>query len=316
MTLTTDHRPAADDRTYADAGIEVTPASGWIGAEISGVDLTAPLEPEVVSAIRTAWLRWRVVFFRDQHLDHAAHERFARAFGAPTPAHPLFDAVGDPEHPAIYPVFRDRFKARYETRGYDKPGWHADVTAAVNPPAASLLRGVVIPPYGGDTMWSSTIAAYEGLSPALQQLADGLRAVHRFAVPDTATEDYRRRLRERPLLTEHPVVRVHPETGERALYVNPSFTSHIVGVSPQESRGLLGLLYEQLARPEYTVRFRWEPGSLAFWDNRSTVHLAPNDLDRLDHDRQLYRITLVGDVPVGPDGRPSVALDGEPFEAL
>jgi len=175
----------------------------------------------------------------------------------------------------------------------------------------------VIPPYGGDTQWSNTVAAYDGLSAPLRKLADGLRAVHRFSPPDgsTATEDYERRVNRRPLVTEHPVVRVHPETGERALYVNPGFTSHIVDVSPHESRRLLGLLYDELARPEYTVRFKWEPGSIAFWDNRSTVHLAPSDLT-LEHDRRLYRVTLVGDVPTGPDGRPSVALDGDPFDAV
>jgi alpha-ketoglutarate-dependent sulfate ester dioxygenase len=263
-------------------------------------------------------LKWKVVFFSDQFIGHDDHLRFARAFGAPTPAHPLFDAVPDPNYPAIYPIFRDRFKARYATGdGYDKPRWHADVTAALNPPAASILRAEVIPPYGGDTQWSNTIAAYEGLSAPLRRLADGLRAVHRFSPPEgaTATEDYERRVTRRPLLTEHPVVRVHPETGDKALYVNPGFTSHIVDVSPHESRRLLGLFYDELARPEYTVRFKWEPGSIAFWDNRSTVHLAPRDLT-LDHDRRLYRVTLVGDVPQGPDGRSSVALDGEPFDAL
>ncbi|MFF0816041.1 TauD/TfdA dioxygenase family protein [Rhodococcus sp. NPDC003318] len=201
--------------------------------------------------------------------------------------------------------------------GYDRPGWHADVTAAVNPPAASILRAETLPSYGGDTQWSNTVAAYAGLSEPVRELADKLRAVHRFApgAGSKPTDDYLRRVSERPLLTEHPVVRVHPETGERALYVNPGFTSHLVGVSPHESRRLLELFYEELVRPEYTVRFRWEPGSVAFWDNRSTVHLAPRDLTT-DEDRRLYRVTLVGDVPVGPDERPSVALEGEPFEAL
>jgi len=258
-----------------------------------------------------------VVFFRDQFIGHDDHLRLARAFGSPTPAHPLFDSIPDPDYPTIYPIFADRFKARYgSSRGYDKANWHADVTAAVNPPAASILRAEVIPPYGGDTQWANTVAAYAGLSAPLQRLAEGLRAVHRFAPPDgtTATEDYQRRVNRRPLLTEHPVVRVHPETGERALYVNPGFTSHIVDVSPHESRRLLGLFYDELVRPEYTVRFKWEPGSIAFWDNRATVHLAPSDLTG-EHDRRLYRVTLVGDVPQGPDGRPSQALDGEPFDA-
>lgn len=298
--------------------VEVRPQSGWTGAEIGGVDLTAPLAPQQIADIRAALLQWKVVFFRDQFLSHDDHLRFASAFGAPTPAHPLFDAIPDPDHPTIYPIFRDRFQTRYGTsRGFDRPNWHADVTAAVNPPAASILRAEELPPYGGDTQWANTVAAYRGLSEPLRRLADTLRAVHRFSPPDgtTATEDYQRRVQRRPLLTEHPVVRVHPETGERALYVNPGFTSHIVGVSPHESRRLLDLFYDELTRPEYTVRFKWEPGSIAFWDNRSTVHLAPADLTT-EHDRRLYRITLVGDVPQGPDGRASVALEGEPFDAV
>jgi alkyl sulfatase len=304
--------------TQVAQAVEVHPRSGWTGAEIHGVDLTTPLSEQQIAEIRAALLTWKVVFFRDQFIDHDDHVRFARAFGAPTPAHPLFDAIPDPNYPAIYPIFRDRFKSRYATNdGYDRPRWHADVTAALNPPAASILRAEVVPPYGGDTQWSNTVAVYEGLSAPLRKLADGLRAVHRFSPPDgaTATEDYARRVARRPLLTEHPVVRVHPETGEKALYVNPGFTSHIVDVSPHESRRLLGLFYDELARPEYTVRFKWEPGSIAFWDNRAAVHLAPRDLT-LDHDRRLYRVTLVGDVPQGPDGRSSVALDGEPFDAL
>ena len=304
--------------TQAPQALDVRPQSGWTGAEIHGVDLTKPLAPRDVDAIRAALLEWKVVFFRDQFIDHDDHLRFASAFGAPTPAHPLFDSIPDPNYPTIYPIFRDRFKARYGTsRGFDQPNWHADVTAAVNPPAASILRAEVIPPHGGDTQWSNTVAAYEGLSAPVRRLAEGLRAVHRFSPPDgtTATEDYERRVNRRPLVTEHPVVRVHPETGEKALYVNPGFTSHIVGISPHESRRLLGLFYDELARPEYTVRFKWEPGSIAFWDNRSTVHLAPSDLTT-DHDRRLYRVTLVGDVPQGADGRPSISLDGEPFEAV
>ncbi|MCV7206871.1 taurine dioxygenase [Mycolicibacterium peregrinum] len=303
--------------TQLASALSVRPQSGWIGAEIHGIDLTAPLLDEHIAEIRAALLKWKVVFFRDQFIGHDDHLRLARAFGSPTPAHPLFDSIPDPDYPTIYPIFADRFKARYgSSRGYDKANWHADVTAAVNPPAASILRAEVIPPYGGDTQWANTVAAYAGLSAPLRRLADGLRAVHRFAPPDgtTATEDYQRRVNRRPLLTEHPVVRVHPETGERALYVNPGFTSHIVDVSPHESRRLLGLFYDELVRPEYTVRFKWEPGSIAFWDNRATVHLAPSDLTG-EHDRRLYRVTLVGDVPQGPDGRPSQALDGEPFDA-
>ena len=258
------------------------------------------------------------MFFRDQFIGHDDHLRFARAFGAPTPAHPLFDAIADPDYPTIYPVFRDRFKARYgSSRGYDQGGLARRRHGRGEPAGGINPAGRGDPALRRRHPVSNTVAAYEGLSAPLRKLADGLRAVHRFSPPDgaTATEDYQRRVHRRPLVTEHPVVRVHPETGEKALYVNPGFTSHIVDVSPHESRRLLGLFYDELARPEYTVRFKWEPGSVAFWDNRAAVHLAPTDLT-LDHDRRLYRVTLVGDVPIGPDGRPSVALDGDPFDAL
>ena len=301
----------------AETRLKIEPQSGWTGALVSGVDLSAPLADADIAAIRDALLKWKVVFFRDQFIDHDAHLRFAEAFGSPTPAHPLFDSIPDPKYPTIYPIFKDRYKSRFKSAGYDKPNWHADVTAAVNPPAASILRAETIPPFGGDTQWANAVAAYEGLSAPIRTLADGLRAVHRFTPPAgaEASGDYERRVQKRPLVSEHPVVRVHPETGERALYVNPGFTTHIAGVSPHESRKVLDLFYEELARPEYTVRFKWEPGSIAFWDNRAAVHLAPSDLT-LDHDRRLYRVTLVGDVPKGPDGRESVALEGEPFHAI
>jgi len=297
-------------------GLDIRPQSGWAGAEIHGVDISQPLTDEETADIRAALLQWKVVFFRNQTLDHDAHLQFARSFGRPTPAHPLFDSIAEPGYPEIYPIFANRHKARYDESGYDHAGWHADVTAALNPPAASILRADVIPPYGGDTQWSNAAAAYEGLSEPVKELIDGLRAVHQFRLPDSATDDYRDRHARRPLLTEHPVVRIHPETGEKVLYVNPAFTRYIAGVAPFESRAILELLYEQLGRAEYTVRFKWEPGSVAFWDNQGAVHLAPRDFQHLDVDRRLYRVTLVGDVPVGPDGRESVALDGEPFEAI
>ena len=223
-----------------------------------------------------------------------------------------------PNYPTIYPIFRDRFKSRYgSSRGFDKPNWHADVTAAVNPPAASILRAEVIPPYGGDTQWSNTVAAYAGLSAPLQRLADKLRAVHRFSPPDgtTATEDYERRVSRRPLVTEHPVVRVHPETGEKALYVNPGFTTHIVGVSPHESRRLLGLFYDELARAR--VHGAVQVGARQHRVLGQPIHRAPRAHRPDDRPRPP---AVPGDTggrrATGTRGRPSVALDGEPFEAI
>ncbi|MBP2231848.1 alpha-ketoglutarate-dependent taurine dioxygenase [Azospirillum agricola] len=159
--------------------------------------------------------------------------------------------------------------------------------------------------------------AYNGLSPTLRGFVDDLRGVHRFTPPEgqDATEIFDKRNADRPLVSEHPLVRVIPETGERALFVSPSFLKRITGLAPRESQQILELLFEHVTRPEYTVRFRWQPGSIAFWDNRTPAHLASRDIFSLDFDRQLYHITLRDDVPVGVDGRPSTALRGDPIDA-
>ncbi|MFG1242733.1 TauD/TfdA family dioxygenase [Xanthobacter sp. DSM 14520] len=298
--------------------IAIHPLTGHIGAEIEAGDLSRPLAPEVVDEIRAALLKWKVVFFRDQPLTHAQHVALARAFGAPTIGHPVFGFVDG--HPEVYSISRDRFATRHVGEPLIRPwtGWHTDVTAAVNPPAASILRGDVIPPYGGDTFWTNLAVAYEGLSDPLRGFVDTLRGVHAFTAPEGqgTTEDFKEKNRRRPLVSEHPLVRVIPETGERVLFVSPSFLKRITGLAPRESQQILDLLFEHITRPEYTVRFRWQPGSIAFWDNRTTAHLAPRDIYALDFDRQLYRITLKGDVPVGVDGRPSSIIEGKPIEAF
>jgi taurine dioxygenase len=177
----------------------------------------------------------------------------------------------------------------------------------------SILRGVVIPSHGGDTMWTNLVAAYEDLSDPVRDLIDGLRAVHRWhdydglAPRDDVDPD------APPPSSVHPVVRVHPETGERALFVNPTFTRYIVGLNDRENRAILDLLYGQMARPEFSVRFHWEPHSLAFWDNRATAHVGPLDPGTADLERVVRRVTLVGDVPVGPDGYVSEAIVGARF---
>lgn len=303
--------------------IDVRPQSGWTGAEISGVDLAAPLDPATVADIRQALLQWKVVFFRDQWLDHAGQIRFGQYFGEVTPGHPYEGDVAPPGFPEIHTVSPNAYANRYgpnysQQLGVNGPGWHADVTPLINPPAASILRAEVVPPFGGDTQFTNVAAAYQGLSPAVRDFIDGLRAEHRFGQARQAAGSDERIgewVRTKPLASIHPVVRVHPETGEKVLYVNPGFTTHIIGLSPRESRHLLDLLFEQLARPEYTVRFKWEVGSLAFWDNRAALHLAPRDYAHLDGDRVLHRITLVGDVPVGVDGRTSESIVGDPFLA-
>ena len=303
--------------SYIPKELEIRPLTLWTGAEIHGVDLREDLSADQVAQIRAALLKWKVVFFRDQHLTHEDQIRFGRLFGDLTVGHPVFGYVDG--YPELYSVGKHRFKSRFDGEQMVRPwtGWHTDITAAVNPPAASILRGVTLPTHGGDTQWTNLVAAYEGLSAPLRGFLDGLRAIHRFAPPEgrQAKQEFVTRVDNTPLISEHPLVRVHPETGERALFISPSFIKQIVGLSPRESEHLLALLFEHILKPDYLVRFKWEPGSIAFWDNRATAHRAPTDILQTDFERQLYRITLVGDVPVAPDGRPSTAIQGDPVLA-
>lgn len=298
--------------------ITVQPLSVHIGAEIGGVDLTRPLPERQRAEIREALLRWKVVFFREQFLDHDGHVAFARQFGDPTPGHVVFG--GHDEHPEIYSIAKFRTANSVHGPALLRPwtGWHTDITAAVNPPAFSILRADIVPPYGGDTQWTNLAVAYGALSPTMQGFLDGLRGVHRFSAGagTTASDAYRERVEQRTLVSEHPLVRVHPETGEKVLYISPGFLRSVVGLTPRESQALLELLWEHAVLPEHTVRFRWEPGSIAFWDNRATAHLAPRDIYDTDFDRQFWRVTLNGDVPVGVDGRPSTSLEGAPIEPV
>ena len=315
---TTEHSSTPERDAFA-----VHPVAGHIGADISGVDLGHPLDDTTVTRLTEALHRYKVIFFRDQELDHAAQIRFGRHFGELTYAHP-HDEAPPQGHPEIFTVDPQRYAQRYgndparNRRKYSYvAGWHTDVTAAVNPPAASILRAEVVPEVGGDTTWTNLVAAYERLSTPVRAFIDGLRAEHRYGGSNTPSGEggYARRVNDNLLVSVHPVVRVHPVTGERALFVNPGFTSHIVDVGPRESRAILDFLYAELTRPEYTVRLRWRPGSVAFWDNRATAHLAPADLDHLDVQRTLHRVTLIGERPVGPDGRESELVAGRPFTA-
>ncbi|MEU4171945.1 TauD/TfdA family dioxygenase [Streptomyces sp. NPDC026665] len=302
--------------------LEVKPAAGHIGAEITGVDLAEPLKDEVVAAIRAALLRWKVLFFRGQRLDHASHVAFAHRFGTPVRLRSR-GSVSPGEFPEVETT-ADRLElgGRY---GMDHEewlrrrrhsllrGWHCDHGARVDPPAATILRAETVPPYGGDTTWSNLAAAYAGLSAPVRAFVDTLRAEHRLGVgyqSRPGDDAYARHLLDRQIATDHPLVRVHPESGERVLFVNGYYVEQILQVSRPESRALLDMLLEQATRPEYTVRFRWEPGSVAFWDNRATIHLAPSDTAHLDHPRVMHRVMLAGDIPKGVDGEPSVPIVG------
>jgi taurine dioxygenase len=311
--------------TIERPGVTIEPVSGRTGAVISGLDISEPLDDAAVELVQRALDTWKVVFFRDQHLDHASQIAFGRRFGQLTYAHPHDNAPPD-GYPEIYTVDDRRLaaqfgvdvkKGREEARSLTS-GWHTDVTPAVNPPAGSILRADVVPSFGGDTTFTNLVAAYEGLSEPVQAFVGTLRAEHRYGANwlglRHVANDYGDRIEKNRLVAIHPMVRVHPRTGERALFVNPDFVDHIVGVSALESRWILEHLFNELLRPEYTVRFRWEPGSVAFWDNRATAHLAPHDLDHLDDiERVLHRVTLIGDIPVGPDGRESELVEGVPF---
>ena len=317
MALQDVHETTGTSARKAPETIEVRPVSIHAGAEIHGVDLTKSLNEQQTKEIRDALLQWKVVFFRDQHLNHEQQIDFARHFGQPTPGHVVFG--NDDTYPEIYSIAKHRTANSHKGQAL-RPwsGWHADITSAINPPFASILRGDTVPPYGGDTQWTNLAAAYNALSPTMQGIVDGLRGVHRSAPPEgaKATTEYEKRVRARTMISEHPLVRVHPETGERALYVSPSYIKTITGLAPRESQVLLEFLWEHVVRPEFTVRFKWEPGSIAFWDNRSAVHLAPRDIFDSDFPRQFYRVTLLGDVPVGVDGKPSTAIEGDPIEPV
>jgi alpha-ketoglutarate-dependent taurine dioxygenase len=293
----------------------IVPMTLHIGAEIRGLDLSKPITPEIAESVNAALIKWKVIFFRGQNLSHAGQVSFARSMGEPTIGHAVFGH--DPDYPEIYSVAKFRTAQTHRTAKMQRPwtGWHTDLTAAINPPKASILRGVTIPPYGGDTFWTNLAAAYEGLSETFRNFVDTLKGIHRFEPPAGAkmNSNYDESIRRRVMESEHPIVRIHPESGERILFVSPSFLKSVSGLTPRESGQILELLWEHITRPEYTVRFKWEPGDIAMWDNRSTAHLAPTDIFESDYDRQLYRVTLVGDVPVGTDGKQSISIQGQPI---
>jgi taurine dioxygenase len=295
----------------AELELEIKPMAGHIGAEILGVDLREASAP-VVDLIRSTLLEWKVVFFRDQQLSREQHVSFGRMFGEVTPAHPTLPALF-PDQPEI--LLLDSRQKTNTPGKLPQSCWHTDATFVVNPPTGSILRGVVVPEYGGDTQWTNLAIAYETLSQPVRDLIDNLHAVHHNALPP-GVADERNELRNAFYSTElrsvHPVVRVHPETGERCLFVNPQFTSHILELSRAEGRHVLELLFEHMTNPAFTVRFRWQAGSIAFWDNRATAHLIPTDVPPGVH-RSMERITIAGDVPVGVDDATSYALVGQPF---
>ncbi|MEV6038351.1 TauD/TfdA family dioxygenase [Nonomuraea sp. NPDC052116] len=290
------------------SSLSIIPVAGRIGAEISGVRLGGDLPADVVAEIRLALLGHKVVFFRGQdHLDDQSQVAFARLLGEPTAAHPTVPSLDGNDH-VLDLDYRD---------GQKVDRWHTDVTFVDRPPLASVLRAVAVPAAGGDTLWTNTVAAYDHLPAELRDLLDRLRAVHtnQHDYVRIATSDDPERARERAeafastvFETEHPVVRVHPETGERSILLG-DFAKRLVGLSAHTSASLIRLIQEHVTEVENTVRWRWAPGDVAIWDNRATQHRVVHDFG--DRPRRLHRVTIAGDVPVGVDGRPSVVLKGD-----
>jgi taurine dioxygenase len=292
-------------------GVEILPVAGRIGAELRGFRLGGGLRPDEVAAIRGALLRYKVIFFRGQaHLDETTQEAFASLLGPPV------------KHPTLPTVNNSRFVLDVDSMHAGRANnWHTDVTFTQAYPMASILRAVVVPPFGGDTLWAHTVTAYQDLPRELRDLADRLHAEHSNARnylttrgnvaqeetlgKETSPEalERARAFSSKTYTTEHPVVRVHPETGERGLVMG-EFVQRLCGLSPVDSAHLKEVFQGHIMRPENTVRWRWQAGDVAIWDNRATQHYAIDDYG--DQRRIMRRVTISGDVPVGVDGWRSV----------
>jgi len=271
--------------------VEVRRIAGALGAEIHGLDLSRALDDETVKAIRRVFLEHLVVFFRDQDLTPAQFMAFAKRMGRPV-EYPFVKGIEG------FPEVIEVKKLEHERHNFGGI-WHSDTAYLAEPPMGSMLLAREVPPYGGDTLFANQYLAYEGLSEGLKGLLKDLRAVNDSAKADVSRtrED---RMKEqgrtaRDYLAEHPVVRTHPETGRKALYVNVAHTARFSGMTDAESAPLLQFLFRHQVKPEFTCRFAWRVGSLAFWDNRCAQHNPVNDYH--GHRRVMHRITLAGDKP-------------------
>lgn len=296
----------------ADGPLDIVPVAGRIGAEIRGVRLGCDLGDATIAAVRAALVRHKVIFFRGQdQLDDSAQEAFAERFGRPV------------AHPTVPVVPGSQYLLELDSReGRAASSWHTDVTFVPEYPEASILRAITIPAAGGDTLWANTVTAYEELPEPLRILVENLWAVHSnlydyAVVKDGASEEEIKRHRDvfasTVYETEHPVVHVHPESGERSLLLG-HFFKNFVGLNQSDSQRLFSVLQDHITRPENTVRWRWQPGDVAIWDNRATQHRAVADfgLQR----RTLRRATIAGIAPVAIDGRASRLVKREAQRAL
>ncbi|WP_395103412.1 TauD/TfdA dioxygenase family protein [Actinomadura sp. SCN-SB] len=262
--------------------IEFHPLTRNIGAEVTGVDLAKPLDPEQIQQIRDGLLKHMVLFFRDQHISDEEHVAFAKQFG--TANMPPMDVSGSAVH----------VLDQTDPKGEGGDSWHSDNTFMKTPPMGSLLRAVILPEVGGDTLWANMYMAYESLAPWLQRLCDELFAEHDLTMSVTKAIDKGHRMDLREMQEKnppviHPVVRVHPETGRKALYVNRSSVTRLIGLSRRENEALLPLLFDAVRDPQFQVRLKWRVGTLAFWDNRPTQHYAVADYTQR---RKMHRVTI------------------------
>lgn len=271
--------------------ITVSPVAGALGAEISGVQLGKLNEGEFAE-IRAALLQHQVIFFRDQDLTREQHKAFGRSFG-PLHIHPFLQPLKDEGHPEFVVLESD---AKHP---FVAEAWHSDVTFQDTPPLGSVLRCVNAPEFGGDTMWASMYAAYEALSDPMQRFLSGLTAIHdtarTFSRDNYRIEHIGGKRAEQVVSAEHPVIRTHPETGRKALFVNSTFTDSIKDMKPAESTALLSFLCRHIESPDFSCRFRWRKNSIAMWDNRCTQHRVV--ADNLTAYRRMERITVCGDKP-------------------
>jgi taurine dioxygenase len=272
--------------------LAISPLSPLIGAEVRGVDLSAPLSERAVAEIRAALNTHHVIFFRDQELSPSQQEGFGRQFGDVTEGHPVIPAREDNHKVLVIDGSEDRAS-----------WWHTDITFLQEPAFGSILYMVEAPEVGGDTTWASLQDAYDRLAEPVRTMCDQLIAIHFdpwFAAEVDARGGYEwhGKWHDKLLPALHPVVRTHPENGRNGVFVNPQFTQTILSLSKNESNAILDMLYRHCQQPEVTCRFRWRPGSVAFWDNRATLHYALDDYG--DAIRVANRVTLKGDVPYGP----------------
>ncbi|HEX3407955.1 MAG TPA: TauD/TfdA family dioxygenase [Caulobacteraceae bacterium] len=310
--------------------LRLAPITPSLGADVTGLDLRRDLDAATVAAIRQALLQHKVLVFRDQAIDDARQIAFSRYFGRVTPAHPIKNGLSaapeimenvltddrdlyagydlDAEHP-LRPALRPRARV----------GWHIDITFVANPTAITFLRGVEIPPVGGDTLFANLEALYESLSPSLKAWLDTLQAIH--ARDDAAVgRPPKPRFDGRqpgPFASLHPLVRVHPETGRKHLFLATGFVKAIHGLRPRESAALLDFLNAELeGRADLHARVRWNKGDLVVWDNRAVAHAGPIDPKFIQGERVVHRTTVEGDLPAGPDGFVSRSLHGELFNTI